>query len=78
MRLVGAGLTDFRTGADRGAVLREELGTLRRTLAVGAFDGAGRVTEEDRPGIALDRLVTGGAVRLLLAGAVRAGVRLGT
>ena len=78
LRLVGAGLTDFRTGAGRGAVLRDELGTVRRTLPVDALDGAGRVMEEDRPGIALDRLVAGDGIRLLLAGAVRTGVRLGT
>ena len=75
--LVRAGLADFRTGAERGAALRVELGKVRRGLLVAAFDGAGRVMDEDRPGIPLDRLVAGAAERLLLAGAGRAGVRLG-
>ena len=78
MRLVGAGVTDLRTGAERGAALRDELGTLRRRLLFGEVEGTGLVTDDDRPGRELLRLGVGDAVRLLVAGAVRAGVRLGT
>ena len=85
LRLVGAGLTDLRTGAERGDALRDELGTLRRTLFLDEVAGTGRVmegtglvTDDDRPGSELLRLVVGDGVRLLVAGAVRTGVRLGT
>jgi len=78
LRLVGAGVTDLRTGAERGDALRDELGTLRRTLLFGEVEGTGLVRDDDRPGSELLRLVVGDAVRLLVAGAVRAGVRLGT
>ena len=78
LRLVGAGVTDLRTGAERGDALRDELGTLRRTLLFGEVEGTGLVTDDDRPGSELLRLVVGDVVRLLVAGAVRAGVRLGT
>ena len=73
--LVRAGLVDFRTGAERGAALRVELGRLRRVVLVDDLDGVVRGMEEDRPGIALGRLVAGAAERLLLAGAGRAGIR---
>ena len=78
LRLVGAGLTDFRTGAERGDALRDELGTLRRTLVFGAVEGTGLVTDDDRPGSDLLRLVVGAGVRLLVDGVVRTRVRLGT
>jgi len=78
LRLVGAGLTDLRTGAERGDALRDELGTLRRTLVFGAVEGTGLVTDDDRPGSELFRLVVGDGVRLLVDGVVRTRVRLGT
>jgi len=76
--LVLAGLVDLRTGAERGAALRVVVGRLRRVLLVDGLAGVGRVRDEDRPGIELERLVAGAGDRLLVAGAVRVGVRLGS
>ena len=75
---VRAGLVDLRTGAERGAALRVVVGRLRRVLLVDGLAGVGRVMDEDRPGIELERLLAGAGVRPLVAGAVRVGVRLGS
>ena len=76
--LIRAGLVDLRTGAERGAALRVVVGRLRRVLLVDGLAGVGRVMDEDRPGIELERLLAGAGERPLVAGAVRVGVRLGS